>query len=254
MQDYRYRLSMRYNPAMSKTRRILAIETSGRSGSAAVADDTGLVAVAQLPGQMQHAAELIPTIAALLDERNWPRDSLTDVFVSIGPGSFTGLRIGASVARTLAWSIGAQIVAVPTVDALALNALDADPVPEHVAVVLDAKRNQIYTAAFEREAEKKASSYRKTVDAHMTDPLPFLSSLPTPLVVLGEGVDYHTEAIQASGATVLDKSLWPGRAENVYHVGIEMANANQYTDTGDLLPLYIRRPEAEEKWEKLHGN
>ena len=182
---------------MVKPQRILAIETSGRSGSAAIADDSGLIAVGQLPGQMQHAAELIPTIAMLLDEHDWPRDSLTDVFVSIGPGSFTGLRIGVSVARTLAWSIGARIVAVPTVDALALNALDADPVPEHVAVVLDAKRKQIYTAAFER---KKGSdpfcaqhpsglsgkrgltpfSYRKTVEAHLTDPLPFLQSLPNP--------------------------------------------------------------------------
>jgi len=73
------------------------------------------------------------------------------------------------------------------------------------------------------------------------------------LAVLGEGIDYHSEAIEKSGATVLDKSLWPGRAENVYHVGITMANAGQYTDAGDLLPLYIRRPEAEEKWEKRHG-
>jgi tRNA threonylcarbamoyl adenosine modification protein YeaZ len=197
---------------------------------------------------------------------------VTDVFVSIGPGSFTGLRIGVSVARTLAWAIGAKIVAVPTVDALALNALDADPVPEHVAVVLDAKRKQIYTAAFERR-EKKGSdpvclrgpegaahkggltpfSYHKTIDAHLTDPLEFLNLVPKPLAVLGEGIDYHKDAIEASGATVLDRSLWPGRAENVFHVGLQMASANQYTDAGDLLPLYIRRPEAEEKWEQLHG-
>jgi len=89
-------------PIMSKPQRILAIETSGRSGSAAIAEDTGLIAAEQLPGQMRHAAELIPTIAKLLDDHSWPRDSLTDVFVSIGPGSFTGLRIGVSVARTLA--------------------------------------------------------------------------------------------------------------------------------------------------------
>jgi tRNA threonylcarbamoyladenosine biosynthesis protein TsaB len=246
---------------MSKPQRILAIETSGRSGSVAIGDESGLMATAELPGQMQHAAELIPTIARLLDEQEWARDSVTDVFVSIGPGSFTGLRIGVSVARTLAWSIGAKIVAVPTVDALALNALDADPAPEHVAVVLDAKRKQIYTAAFERREKKgggmpKRSAgmyYHKNIDAHMTDPLPFLNSLPKPLAVLGEGIDYHKDAIEASGATVLDRSLWPGRAEDVYHVGLQMARADQYTDAGDLLPLYIRRPEAEEKWEQLHG-
>ncbi len=52
---------------------------------------------------------------------------------------------------------------------------------------------------------------------------------------------------------MLPESLWWPRAENVYAVGRQMAAAGQYTPAGDLLPLYIRRPEAEEKWEKLHG-
>jgi len=240
----------------SESRRILALETSGRLGSAALGTaagrsipvNAGIVASAELPGDMQHAGELMPTIQRLLREQGWPADSITDVFVSVGPGSFTGLRIGVTVARTLGWSIGARIVAVATVDCLARNALEADPVPAHLVVVLDAKRSQIYTAAF----DLRGGTCRKIIDACLADPREFLSRCPRPVAVLGEGVNYHRQAIDESGAAVLDSSLWAARAENVFHVGIELAAAGRFTPPGELLPLYIRRPEAEEKWEKLH--
>ncbi len=198
---------------------------------------------------MRHASELMPVVAQLLAEQGWPGDSITDVFVSIGPGSFTGLRIGVTVARTLGWSIGARIVAVPTVDCLARNALAVTPPPPHVAVILDAKRSHIYTAAFDLHD----GVCTKTVDADLADPREFLSRCPRPLAVLGEGIDYHRQAIDESGATVLEPECWPARAENVVRVGIELARAGWFTAPGDLVPLYIRRPEAEEKWEKLHG-
>lgn len=232
-----------------RERRILAIETASRTGSAALATEAGVAASARLVGQMSHAGELMPTIDTLLRERGWPADTLTDIFVSIGPGSFTGLRIGVTVARTLAWSVGARIVAVPTVDGLARNGLAAKPVPVNLAVVLDAKRAQVYAAAF----ELGGGTYEKVIDAHLAEPRAFLGRCPKPLAVLGEGIPYHQEAIDESGATLLGQHLWLPRAEHVYHAGMRLARAGQYTLGGELLPLYIRRPEAEEKWEKLHG-
>jgi tRNA A37 threonylcarbamoyladenosine modification protein TsaB len=86
----------------------------------------------------------------------------------------------------------------------------------------------------------------------LADPREFLARCPRPIAVLGEGVDYHRDALDQSDVTVLDKSQWPGKAENVLRVGLELADQGQYTPGNELLPLYIRRPEAEEKWEKLH--
>lgn len=232
----------------AKPRRILAIETSGRMGSVALGVDDRVVASAALSGDMRHAGELIPCVDTLLTQTKWQCDSLTDVFVSIGPGSFTGLRLGVTLARTLAWSVGARVVAVPTVDALARNALAVDPVPPHLAVMLDAKRGQVYAAAFDLDGNRCS----KTIDACLADPREFLSRCPRPLALLGEGIAHHRDAIAGGGANVLDASAWPGRAENVYAVGRELADAGKFTEPGDLLPLYIRRPEAEEKWEKLH--
>lgn len=230
----------------SQQQRILGLETSGRLGSVALADETGVVASAGLFGEMKHVSELMPAIDGLLKDQDWPADSLTDVYVSIGPGSFTGLRIGVAIARTLGWSIGARIVAVPTMNCLACNALEARPAPAHLALVLDAKANLMYTAVFElRDGE-----YVKTVDACLAEPRAFLSRCPRPLAVLGEGVPRHRAAIEASGATILPAELWPGRAENVIRVGAVLAEQGQFTAPGDLVPLYIRRPEMEERWER----
>ncbi len=233
-----------------QAQRILVIETSGRAGSTALGTEAGVAAAARLPEKMRHAGELLPTVADLLQAQGWSPDSLTDVWVSIGPGSFTGLRIAVTVARTLAWSAAARLVAVPTVDGLALNALAADPLPAHVAVVLDAKRGQVYAAAF----EVHGGECRKIVDAHLADPLAFLRGCPHPVAVLGEGVPYHRPAIEAAGARILPEDLWWPRAEHVFQVGQALAREGRYTPSGDLMPLYIRRPEAEEKWEKLHGS
>jgi tRNA threonylcarbamoyladenosine biosynthesis protein TsaB len=236
-------------PAMIAGHRILVLETSSRQGSAALATGEGIVASVRLPGLMRHAGELLPTVEAMLREHGWPADSITDVFLSIGPGSFTGLRVGVTVARTLAWSVGAKIVAVPTVDSLALNALQADPVPRHLAVILDAKQSRVFAAAF----ELGEGTCQKVIDAHMAEPGEVLGRCPRPLAVLGEGIPHHRQAVESSGATVLPEALWWPRADHLYVVGRQMASAGQHTSAGELLPLYIRRPEAEEKWEKLHG-
>lgn len=232
----------------SSPQRILALETSGRTGSVAVGTGDGVLATATLSATMKHAAELIPTVQRLLKRSGWATDELTEVFVSIGPGSFTGLRIAVTVARTLAWSTGARVVAVPTLDALAANALDLQPPPDHLAVVLDAKRSQVYTAAFELTGD----AYIRTAEPVLADPSAFLAACPRPLAVLGEGIPYHREAIDAGGVRVLDQALWSGRGDNVLRVGLPLARDGEYTPAGDLVPLYIRRPEAEEKWKQLH--
>jgi hypothetical protein len=70
------------------------------------------------------------------------------------------------------------------------------------------------------------------------------------LAVLGEGLTIHHDAAAAGGTTILPPELWPGRAEHVFALGIEPARAGAYTPAGDLVPLYVRRPEMEERWEK----
>ena len=191
----------------------------------------------------------MPAVKELLAGAGWPADTLTDVFVSIGPGSFTGLRIGVSIARTLAWSVGARIVAVPTMEVLARNALAAATPPTLVVPMVDAKRSQVYTAAYRLEG----GACVRLLDACLAEPGAFLAGLPRPPAVLGEGVPRHLVAIEAAGAIVLPEALWPGRAEEVLAVGLRMARAGEFTAARELVPHYVRRPEMEERWEQRHA-
>ncbi|HXE54444.1 MAG TPA: tRNA (adenosine(37)-N6)-threonylcarbamoyltransferase complex dimerization subunit type 1 TsaB, partial [Tepidisphaeraceae bacterium] len=100
----------------------LAIETSGRISSVAIVEDGRVLGEDQFPHGLQHAAEIIPRIDRLCRSHDWAPADLRELYVSAGPGSFTGLRIGITLAKTLALATGAKIVAVPSVRVLARNA------------------------------------------------------------------------------------------------------------------------------------
>src|SRR3954453_5393449 len=127
--------------------RSIAIETSGRIGSIAVVDGEKILAEETFQHGLQNAAQIIPIIDRLTSAQRWSPNDIQQVFVSIGPGSFTGLRIGVTLAKTMALATGVKLVAVPSVRVLAEN-VPAEPA--NVIIVLDAKREQIFTARFAR--------------------------------------------------------------------------------------------------------
>jgi tRNA threonylcarbamoyladenosine biosynthesis protein TsaB len=129
--------------------RALAIETSARVGSiAAVTAGGAVVAEEQFQHGLQHAAQIVPILDRVCRAQGWSPQEIEHLYVSAGPGSFTGLRIGVTLGKTMALATGVKLVAVPTVRVLAENA-PADA--RHVVIVLDAKRDQIFTARFERD-------------------------------------------------------------------------------------------------------
>src|SRR5688572_5334655 len=125
----------------------VAIETSGRVGSIAIVRDGTVVVEEQFPHGLQHAAQIVPIIDRLTRAQGWSPSDVEELYVSIGPGSFTGLRISVTLAKAMALATGVRLVAVPTVRVLAEN---APPDARHLVIVLDAKRDQIFTARFER--------------------------------------------------------------------------------------------------------
>src|SRR5947209_9406441 len=103
--------------------RAIAIETSGRIGSVALVEGGGaVVAEEHFPHGLKHAAEILPMIDRLCRARGWKAADFEQLYVSAGPGSFTGLRIGITLAKTLAFAMGLKLVAVPTLRVLVENA------------------------------------------------------------------------------------------------------------------------------------
>ena len=234
--------------AISNAPRALAIETSSRIGSVALVEQGRVVAEDQFPHGLQHAAEIIPRIDRLCRELGWRPHDLKELYVSAGPGSFTGLRIGVTLAKTLSLATGAKIVAVPTALVLARN---APPEALHLILVLDAKRDQIFTARFARVNDQ----WLVVEPAHLDDLVSMLARAPRPVHLLGEGIPHHQKFIPPEDASVVvtPPELWRPRAAAVVEEGIRLASEGRFTDPDHLVPIYIRKPEAQEKWEQAHG-
>ncbi len=242
----------------------VAIETSSRVGSVAVGLGDMLRAEKVFSGPMRHAAELMPTLSELVRAIGRRPADITEVYVSIGPGSFTGVRIAVMVARSLTQALGCRLVAVPTTEVLAHNS--PEDITGYVGVVLDAKRGQIFTACYQKVSagdtpsevpgtQPVAPPFIQVVAPTLGDPRTLLAPWPRPLSLLGEGIEYHREAIGDAGPGI---TLLPGitavpRAAAVYALGRWRSRQGLFTDRENLVPLYLRLPEAQELWEKRHA-
>jgi len=224
----------------------IAIETSCRRGGVALGVGDRLVEPVTFRADRRHAVQLVARLAELLDRHGLRAQDLAEVYVSVGPGSFTGLRVGITVARTLAQLKPAlRCVAVPTARAVAQNAAGLDF--ENLAVVMDAGEGEVYVVLFRRVAGGLAP----VGPGRVMHPERFAEQVPRPVVLIGEGLGYHR--IGGEGITVGDESLWLPRAEGLWQVGRRMAAAGQFVPLAELRPLYLRRPEAVRLWERRHG-
>lgn len=227
----------------------LAFETSSAVGSVALGRGEQVLETRSFSGARKHAAEFLPTIQNLCRAHGVAPAAVHEVYLSIGPGSFTGLRLGVSVARMLALATRARLVAVPTLEAIAQNALDLEPPPPQVAVLLDAKRGRVFAAAF----TLRSGQYRPDAAPAEVDPATFLSCQPRQCAALGEGIAYHRASVEACGLPLLPEGLWFSRVETIYRLGRQRAATGGYTEPRELVPTYIRPPEAEEKFAARPG-
>ncbi len=226
----------------------LAFETSDTTSSMALGRGTEVLETRTLDEPMQHARLFLPTLAKLCKDFGVSPAHIRRIFVSVGPGSFTGLRVGIMTARIMGLCHDVDFIPVPTLEVIAQNALEADAVPQRVLVMLDAKRNHVYAGAFDRCDDGFAAICEPTE----ADPVGFWSTYHTPqgrsCAVLGNGTLRYEELLTDAGATLLNHALALPRAQVVYGLGTAIAERNGAIQRRDLVPTYVRPPEAEEQW------
>jgi len=234
----------------------LAVETSGPTGSVAVGIGDKIIDETAFSGLMTHSTQLFPAAAALLKRIDRHITDLAHIYIAVGPGSFTGLRIAVTMAKMMALANGTKIVAANTMDILTVNASeyikDKKIKISRLATILDAKRRQFYVSLY----ENTHGNWQKTATDCLITASDFLARFAqpdNPIWLLGEGLVYYKDAFGVHGVCFLDADYWPARARAVYSVCRKKAKAGDFADPTTLVPYYLRRPEATENWEKLHG-
>jgi tRNA threonylcarbamoyladenosine biosynthesis protein TsaB len=232
----------------------LAIETASRVGAVAIGRGDRLLAQQTFSAPLRHSTELLPTVKTLLEAINAQPTDIGDIIISIGPGSFTGLRIAVATAKGMALSNGTRIIAVNTLDIIAANALGqiTEPVSA-MAAILDAKRNQFFIAGYDAPAPitecRDQSSHDRCPPKILSDcllsPSEFQDRFVRPhetVALLGDGLLYHKEQFTAEGVTFLPESTWSPKAEILYQLGIRKAGLGEFSDPLTLTPFYLRAP------------
>jgi tRNA threonylcarbamoyladenosine biosynthesis protein TsaB len=190
-----------------------------------------------------HATRLLDLIAGLLDQTGLDWGQIELIAVGLGPGAFTGLRIGLASARGLAQSLAVEVCGVSSLMALAQPALTAPPVgapPRRVLAVLDARRGEVFLAAYDLEGELISPRAIAPQD------LPALLESSEPngcWLAVGDGALRFSEVLQGAGVTIApaDSPLHLIAATSICDLGEKSA----ITHVQELIPDYCRRPDAE---------
>jgi len=225
---------------------ILGIETATKTGGVAIVSENGVLAEYTLNIEVTHSERLMSTVDRVLKDTGFTLADIDGYGVSIGPGSFTGLRIGLSTIKGLAFSTGKPVAAVPTLRALAWNV----PFSRYpVCPLLDARKKEVYAALYRHDGRNTIQEMPDSVIS-----LVELSGRITGEVLFtGEGSRLFAGEITkifSDRAHFAPLSSSVPSAASVAEIALSMLKGEQQTGPDKLVPMYIRRPEAEVAWEK----
>jgi tRNA threonylcarbamoyladenosine biosynthesis protein TsaB len=216
--------------------RVLAVETSTLAGGAALLDGGLVVGEYTLDVSLTHSERLMGAVDRLLSDAGWTVRDLEGLAVSVGPGSFTGLRIGLSTVKGLALALAIPVAAVPTLDALAaLLPFAALP----VCPVLDARKREVYASLYRWDG----AGMRREWDYLALAPADLARRLDEPVIVLGDAAD-QVDSPHARRIRPPRRGPSPAAVGFLGHQRLAMGDT---VAPADLVPIYLRPSEAELK-------
>ncbi|HAV43481.1 TPA: tRNA (adenosine(37)-N6)-threonylcarbamoyltransferase complex dimerization subunit type 1 TsaB [bacterium] len=231
--------------------KILGLETSTAILSLAIIDEEELIVDYTRNLGLHHSKELMPSIAEIIEENGLTIKEIEGLSVSIGPGSFTGLRIGLATARGLAQSLNIPLAGIPTLDGIAFNLLFSNSV---VCPILDARKGEVYAALYRMDGR---GGMEKLTNYLVLPPERLITLIERPTLFLGNGLkvygDLLKDALREQAHFPPDHFGIPGAA-NIAHLGLREIKEGRIKDLSSILPLYLRKSEAEIKWQKMYPN
>ncbi|MGE6626775.1 tRNA (adenosine(37)-N6)-threonylcarbamoyltransferase complex dimerization subunit type 1 TsaB [Bacillus pumilus] len=222
---------------------ILAIDTSNHTLGIALVKDSTVIGESITYLKKNHSVRAMPTVEALMKECGVAPSELSKIVVAKGPGSYTGVRIGVTIAKTLAWTLSIPISAVSSLETLAANGQYFDG---WISPLFDARRGQVYTGLYTFE-EGKIKEIKPDQNILLTDWLHELKQTGKPVLILGQDVHLHEESIRSilgETAVIAEGAFHNPRPSVLAFLGAD----RPAEDVHQLVPNYIRLAEAEVKW------
>ncbi|ABR47029.1 peptidase M22, glycoprotease [Alkaliphilus metalliredigens QYMF] len=233
--------------------KILALDTSSIVGTVALLDGEKLAGEIIVNYKRTHSQQLMPMIQDLLESCALkPKD--IDVFaVSLGPGSFTGLRIGVSTMKAMAQALDKPIVGISTLDGLAFNLLYSQGI---ICPIIDAQRDMVYTASYRWSGEdfQQVKDYEMI---HIDEMIQRFDGETESIIFVGDAVEKLKERIQHS---LKKRAVFPpgmvamARASAIGELARRAVIEGRVQKPEDVMPIYMRKSEAEKQFEaKMKG-
>lgn len=228
--------------------RVLAIDTSNLVLSVAVVDETRVLGEITTNLQKNHSIRMMDNISELLDDLQMAPQELGGIAVANGPGSYTGVRIGVSTAKSMAWALGIPVVGISSLQAVAMNAFGFSG---GIIPLFDARRGQVYTGYYQSGQNGTAALVLAERIILLSDWLAIIKEQAQnePLLFLGEDTAMHRETILSAlggQAVFAPVSFNHPRAAHIGWLGSRII-----TEAGsvhELVPEYLQVAEAEAKW------
>ena len=232
---------------------ILSIDTSSQVSSVAVLSAERVAAELSMQGALTHSETLMPHIGTALEMARVKKEELDGIAVSIGPGSFTGLRIGLAAAKMMAYALHIPLIAVPTLEALAHHTIC-----EGVRLVpmMDAQKGNVYAQEFAWEAGADGlmlCEKHQLVILPLSEVLAGLAESAQPVLLLGDAMQKKSAEALPAGVRLAPIRARMPRAACVGLAALTRLARGAVDDPVTITPLYLRRSEAEVLWEKRHG-
>ena len=229
----------------------LAFDSAAKVASVAVMADDKIVASYNIDNGLTQSELLLPMAEDMLKSLGLKFSDIGLFATSVGPGSFTGVRIGVSLVKGLAFGRGVPCVSVSTLDGLAenLNGLSGIIVP-----CMDARRSQVYTAIYSSDGEK-ISKLTEDMAISITELYERLSAYDEDIYIVGDGYDIVKKKLFELGLQVKNtpRDIRLENAASVARIAYRKYAAGEYISDGELSPTYLRLPQAErERLERIN--
>lgn len=241
---------------------ILALETTGKYGSASVIDESGQCVTASSREEMNHLKEIIALTEESIERAGIVKGDLTHIAASVGPGSFTGIRIGVTTARTMGQVMHLPCISVSSLEGMALHGMNLRENEEIICPIINARRHQTYSGVW-TVSDGNLKPILPEKQYMIEELLSELNKLEGKILFIGDGIDAYEDII-ASALDARRYSLteiehrYPDSAW-VAKVALRKALQGETCFYKELLPNYMRKSEAEMRLEagtlskKIHG-